>query len=70
MGKVKWVQLQNSLFFQGIKKLLLKPGNYFGHNVYSTSKNDKPVVQIVRKANGKDFAAALKILIYQLVLKY
>ena len=49
----------------------MKPENYFGHNIYSTTKKDgNPVVQIFRKANGKDFAAALKIIIYKLISKY
>ena len=55
----------------GVKKLLMKPENYFGHNAYNTTKNDgNPVVQIFRKPNGKDFAAALKMMIYKLILKY
>ena len=49
----------------------MKPENYFGHNAYNTTKNDgNPVVQIFRKPNGKDFAAALKMMIYKLILKY
>ena len=52
------------LFVQGVKKLLMKPENYFGHNVYITTKNDgNPVAQIFRKPNGKDFAATLKMII-------
>ena len=82
MGKVKWVKLQSSfyvlpwtqiikLFFEGIKKLLMKPENYCGHNICNTTKNGaNPVVQIFRKAYVKDFANALKIIICKLVLKY
>ena len=57
--------MTTKLFVQDIKKLLMKPENYFGHNVYNTTKKDvNPVVQIFRKA------AALKRIIYKLIMKY
>ena len=57
------------LFVEGIKKLLMKPENYCGHNICNTTKNGaNPVVQIFRKAYVKDFANALKIIICKLVL--
>ena len=72
ISTVPLTQMRNTifltkLFVQGIKKLLMKPENYFGHNVYNTTKNDgNPVVQLFRKANDKDFVA----MIYKLILKY
>ena len=71
IGVLPWTQMITKLFVQGVKKLLMKPENYFGHNAYNTTKNDgNPVAQIFRKPNGKDFAAALKMMIYKLILKY